>query len=153
MNEQLQLRSQQLDHANAFQEAVLSGLRAAVAVVDRDLRVRSWEEKVEDLWGLREDEVVGKSIFDLDIGLPMDELRPAIRACLRGETDVPEVEVAATNRRGKAIRCSVICTPLRQESRVEGVILLMELVAPPRAGNSPEPIRDEPKPRPRRRKR
>jgi two-component system CheB/CheR fusion protein len=153
INEQLQQRTQQLDGANAFQEAIVTGIRAAVAVVDRDFRVHSWEAKMEDLWGLRAAEVEGKSLFALDIGLPLEELRPSIRACLRGDAAVPELQLEATNRRGREIRCLVTCTPLRQEDRVEGVILLMERMDEPDAAARPEPARDERKRTRRSRKR
>jgi two-component system CheB/CheR fusion protein len=137
INEQLQVRTQQINQANAFQDAVLRGIRAAVAVVDRDFCVRTWAARMEDLWGLRAEEVEGQSLFGLDIGLPVESLRPAIQACLRGEGDVPDLELAATNRRGRAIRCTVTCTPLRQDDRIEGVILLMEPVAPPAPEQDP----------------
>jgi two-component system CheB/CheR fusion protein len=156
INEQLQLRTQQLNDANVFQEAILSGMRVAVAVLDRDFNVRRWETKMEDLWGLRAEEVEGRSLFGLDIGLPVEQLRPAIRACLRGESEVPELDLAATSRRGKAIRCTVGCTPLRRDGRIEGVILLMERVDHPEAGPAGDPpggARGSSKPGRRRRKR
>jgi two-component system CheB/CheR fusion protein len=134
INEQLQLRTQQIDQASALQEAILRGIRAAVAVVDREFRVNTWAAKMEDLWGLRAGEVEGRSLFGLDIGLPVEELRPAIQACLRGDAEVPELHLAATNRRGRPIRCTVTCTPLRRGDEVEGVILLMEPLDSSRAG-------------------
>jgi hypothetical protein len=43
-------------------------------VVDTDLRVEAWNERSDDLWGLRAKEVEGRAIGTLDLGLPVDEL-------------------------------------------------------------------------------
>ena len=59
-------------------------------MLDRNYNVLVWNRRAEDLWGLRADEVKGKSFLNLDIGLPAGELRPIIRACLCGETDHKE---------------------------------------------------------------
>ena len=96
-----------------------------MVVVDHDLDIQVWNHRAEDLWGLRSDEVKGKSLLNLDIGLPLDKLRQIIRGCLSGESHV--VKLNATNRRGKSIECNVACTPLvGANSDIHGVILLME---------------------------
>jgi len=64
---------------------------------------------------------------NLDIGLPTDQLRSAIRTAFNGNGDVGEVVLAATNRRGKPIACKVTATPmLGVNKEVCGVILMME---------------------------
>jgi two-component system CheB/CheR fusion protein len=71
----------------------------------------------------------GKSLLNLDIGLPVAELRGVIRPCLSGEAELQEVVLNAINRRGKSIKCRVSCTPLRMGSdKREGVIIMMEEV-------------------------
>src|SRR5262249_38596219 len=98
-------------------------------VLDRDLLVLVWNQQSEDLWGLRAEEVRGKHFFNLDIGLPVERLRPAIRACLAGESAHQETTAPSTNRRGRAFECRVTCTPLQSRGgEVRGVILLMEEV-------------------------
>ena len=72
INDELRERTAELDDANAFLEAILTSLRAGVAVVDRDLQVQVWNQRAEDLWGLRRDEAVGQHFLNLDIGLPTD---------------------------------------------------------------------------------
>jgi two-component system CheB/CheR fusion protein len=126
INEQLQVRTQELRQNHAFQEAILRGIRAGVVVVDREFRVRTWEEKMQELWGLRGDEVQGEPLFALDIGLPVEALRPALEASLRGDAGLPPLEVDAVNRRGAPIRCAVTCTPLRQDGTITGVIVLVQ---------------------------
>ncbi|MGW4947633.1 hypothetical protein ACWEOZ_39285 [Actinoplanes sp. NPDC004185] len=52
INDPLRISTAQLDDANAFLETVLAGLRAGAVVVDHDLRIRVWNQRAEDLWGL-----------------------------------------------------------------------------------------------------
>jgi two-component system CheB/CheR fusion protein len=127
LNDELQKRSEELNQVNTFLQAILANLRNAVVVVDRDVQVRIWNHVAEDYWGLRGDEVLGKHFLNLDIGLPVQNLRPLIKNSLTGEVDGKEVTLEATNRRGRAIQCRVSCFPLVAKDRgVEGVILLMD---------------------------
>ncbi|HUQ26024.1 MAG TPA: CheR family methyltransferase [Burkholderiales bacterium] len=127
VNEELRDRTEELNQVNAFFESVLGSLRSAAVVVSEQMNVLMWNHGAQELWGLRADEVQGKSILNLDIGLPVAELRGAIRACLTGEATRNEVGVDAINRRGKKIRCRVTCTPLvSPKGKREGVIILMD---------------------------
>ena len=127
VNEELRQRTDEMNQLNAFLESVLTGLRAAAVVVNQNLNVLIWNRRAEDLWGLRADEAQGRSLLNLDIGLPVGELRNVIRPCLSGESDHQQVTLDAVNRRGKKIKCKVTCSPLITPSKKrEGAILLME---------------------------
>ncbi len=127
VNEEMRERTDELNQANAFLESILSGIRLGVMVVDQDLKIQEWNPKSEDLWGLRQVEVEGQNLLNLDIGLPVDQLKQPIRACLSGEQETRELVLPARNRRGKSISCHVSCTPLISETDgIRGVILLME---------------------------
>jgi two-component system CheB/CheR fusion protein len=128
INEESRERSDQVAELNAFLEGILTSLRGGVVVVDADLRIHKWNSRAEDMWGLRSDEVMQKNFLNLDIGLPVEQLKGAIRACLAGETDYLDLTVDATNRRGKAVRVKVTCTPLlaARGDAVRGVILVLE---------------------------
>jgi two-component system CheB/CheR fusion protein len=126
INEELRERSDALNHVNHFLESVMHGMRGAVMVVNQDLHVIAWNHRSEDLWGLRADEVRNKNVFSLDIGLPIEQLRNAIRACLNGEAAPHEMALTATNRRGRPVQCKVTCTPLMGASQVQGVIVMVD---------------------------
>ena len=135
VNDELRQSSEELNRANAFLQSILAGLRSGAVVVDRNLNILVWNHRAEDLWGLREAEVKGRSLLNLEIGLPVEKLRGAVRPCLSGEAEYQEVELDATNRRGKAIKCRITCTPLNlrphlqlQNKERHGVVLLMEEV-------------------------
>ncbi|HEY5939622.1 MAG TPA: CheR family methyltransferase, partial [Gemmatimonadales bacterium] len=130
MNQETQERGSQLGRLNAILESIFTSLRGAVIMLDRDLRVQKWNRRSEDLWGLRPDEAQSKNFLNLDIGLPVDQLKGPIRACLAStnEKEFMEVVLDATNRRGKPMRVKVTCTQLANPNGgdPQGVILLME---------------------------
>jgi len=127
MNDQLQKGSDELNLVNVYLESILSSLRSAVLVLDRNMQVKIWSPKAEELWGARASEARGQAFLDLDIGLPVRELREPLRRCL--EADAPTVRTVvldAVNRRGRPIQCEVQCMPLLNGDEVAGVILLID---------------------------
>ncbi len=127
LNDELRRRTDELNGVNAYTASILASLRSGVVVLDRDLRVRVWNRKAEDLWGLRADEVTEQPLLNLDVGLPVERLKAPLRACLEGQDEYQEVHLEAVNRRGRAIVCRVTCAPLTGRDReVSGAILLME---------------------------
>ena len=127
MNDEFQRRNTEIDRVNAFLNTILGSLDAAVVVVDPELRIEIWNEQATDLWGLRPDEVVGTSFLSLDSGLPVEEVEPLVRSCLTGDDETAEGVVGATNRRGRSIRCRVMCTRLHPGSGgLHGAVILMQ---------------------------
>ncbi|MBD3563046.1 PAS domain S-box protein, partial [Planktothrix sp. FACHB-1355] len=125
-NEELRLRTEELNRVNIFFDSVLISLRIGMVVLDNRLSVQLWNNGVEDLWGLRAEEAMGRFFFDLDIGLPVEKLRGSIRAAQPANPDEQELILDAVNRRGKNIRCRVICTSLIVGNQPQGIILLMD---------------------------
>jgi two-component system CheB/CheR fusion protein len=127
INEELRQRSDELNTVNAFLESILTSLRGGVAVVDKDFKILVWNDQANELWGLRADEVIGRHLLGLDIGLPVEKLKQPLRECLAGNRDYIELDLAATNRRGRSIRCRVTCSPLLgPQQQMRGVIVMME---------------------------
>jgi two-component system, chemotaxis family, CheB/CheR fusion protein len=127
LNDELRLRTQEFNEANDRLNSILSSLKAGIIVLNHQLEIVSWNSESEDLWGLHSREVQDKSLFSLDIGLPVEQLQDVIRQCLSGEGDRLEVTLDATNRRGRGIQCRITCNPLLDlDKRIQGVILLME---------------------------
>ncbi len=129
-NEELRARGGEVDRVNAFLETILTSMGVVVMVVDRSLRVQIWNDQAQELWGLRSAEVVGQSLLDLDIGLPVERLRAPIQACLDSKRDngaPSSIEFDATNRRGKPVHCLIRCMPLASaDGDGDGVVVLME---------------------------
>ncbi|MBD0320236.1 MAG: PAS domain S-box protein, partial [Gemmatimonadetes bacterium] len=127
INEEIQRRTGELNDVNTYMTAILTSLRAAVVVLDRDSAIRIWSRKAEELWGLRGEEVEGQAFQNLDIGIPVERLKPAIRAVIDGRSEYEEQVLDAVNRRGRTIRCQVSCTPFAGADRqIRGAVLVMQ---------------------------
>jgi two-component system CheB/CheR fusion protein len=124
VNEELRLRSLDLNRSNSFLESILESLSDGVIVLDPDQQILSWNHQSEDLWGLRADEAVGKHLFNLDIGLPVESLRAPLRSCL-ATMKSQEADVPAVSRRGRNIVCRTTFSPLfGPMGEARGVIIL-----------------------------
>jgi two-component system CheB/CheR fusion protein len=139
VNEELRRRGEELKRVNTFLEAILGSLRGGVAVVDLDFLILVWNQNAENLWGLRADEVRGRNLLNLDIGLPVERLKSSLRSCLSGEAAYQELALEATNRRGKSILCRVTCTPMTDGDGISGVIVVMDDEAAATGGDEAEP--------------
>jgi two-component system, chemotaxis family, CheB/CheR fusion protein len=130
MNDELRLRSDELNEVNVFFSSVLRSIASCIVVVDADLHVHVWNAQAEDLWGLRADEVIGDHLLSLDIGLPLHDLREPLRRCLSGESVRELLTLTATNRRGKAVECTVEMLPLALGADPQGVVVLIDAREP-----------------------
>ena len=130
INTELQKRSVQLDDLNVFLQQIMATVHVGVAVLDKDLKVQLWNKRAEDLWGIRSDEAVDQPLLGLDIGLPMAEITAPIRRSLVDADGHQQIEVQATNRRGRRFMLRMQATAMRDVNGARGVILLMEAVDP-----------------------
>ncbi|HEY6591412.1 MAG TPA: PAS domain-containing protein [Actinomycetota bacterium] len=97
-----------------------------MAVLDPELRVLVWNHGFEELWGVREAEVQGQPFLDLDIGLPVDQVQPALQVAMSDGNGSQSTVLQATNRRGKTVTCRVTCSPLvGSDKTVRGVIVVV----------------------------
>jgi len=125
-NDQLRERTSQVDELNAFMSSVFAGLRAGVVVVNSDLLVQVWNDQAAEQWGVRQDEAAGRHLLSLDIGLPLEQVRPLVRSLLSGDQQEATGVIPAVNRRGRPVVVHVTGTPLRYGETVRGAILVMQ---------------------------
>jgi len=98
VNEELRQRTDEMNRLNAFLESVLAGLSSGAVVVNANFDVMMWNHKAEDMWGLRADEAQGKSLFSLDIGLPVEsgyDLIRRVRSLPSEARNIPAVALTA----------------------------------------------------------
>jgi len=125
-NDELRERTREVGELNAFMTSVFAGLRAGVVVVDSELLVQVWNDQAEELWGVRHDEAAGQHLLSLDIGLPLEQVRPLVRSLLNGDEQEATGVMPAVNRRGRPVVVRITASPLRYGEQVTGVILVME---------------------------
>ena len=136
INNELRDRSNEVGQLNHFLESILGSLQSAVIVLNREMQVQAWNRQAEDLWGLRNSEVVGQHFLNLDIGFPVETLRAAIRACVTGNPTQQHLERRAVNRRGRPVMVDVDVRSLSADHSFAGVLILMDATPVLEGGDS-----------------
>ncbi|WP_326950439.1 PAS domain S-box protein [Amycolatopsis sp. NBC_01307] len=127
INDALRDRGVELDDLNDFLESVLTSIQAGIVVIDTEMRIKAWNRGAEELWGVRREEAEGTHLLNLDIGLPLAELRPVVRDALADAESQAELTLDAINRRGRAVVVRLMCSALRgADGRSHGALLMME---------------------------
>ncbi|WP_163509761.1 CheR family methyltransferase [Fodinicola acaciae] len=127
INDALRERSEELDNTSDFLDSILTSFRASLVVVDAEMRVLVWNRGAEDLWGVRREEAEGEHLLNLDIGLPLAELRTPIRHAIADGSTPQRLVVTAVTRRGRETRVVVTAGALRTaKGAVKGAMLVME---------------------------
>lgn len=130
INDALRERSLELDETTTFLDSLISSVRLGMAVVDRQTRVMVWNRGCEELWGLRADEVIGKPLASLDVGLPVEDVKPLLGRVFVDADVLDEATVGAVTRRGREAQVRVQCSAFRAgDGAVNGALLLMEVLS------------------------
>ncbi|CAM3957855.1 CheR family methyltransferase [Kibdelosporangium persicum] len=128
INDTLRERSAELNDVNDFLESIMTSVRYGVIVVDQEMRILVWNRGAEDLWGLRRDEASSEHLLNLDIGLPVADLRTSVRNAMSDASFEEVLLLDAVNRRGRKTKVRVIVSALHgpNGANTEGAILTME---------------------------
>jgi two-component system, chemotaxis family, CheB/CheR fusion protein len=127
-NEALREGQDEINRLNSFMVSVLGSMTSGVVVVSEDLQILAWNSTAEDLWGVRSDEAVGEHLLNLDIGLPVGELRRPLRHQIHGGAPAPErLELEAVNRRGRRLMVRLTVSRLASDSELPtGAVIIMD---------------------------
>jgi two-component system, chemotaxis family, CheB/CheR fusion protein len=130
INDALRDRQDEVERLNRFTTAVLGSMHSGVVVVDGDMQILAWNGRAEDLWGIRTDEAVGEHLMNLDIGLPVEQLRQPIRSQLANtDTEPAELVLDAVNRRGRHLQVRVTLTLIQDHgASAPAAMLVMDAV-------------------------
>jgi two-component system CheB/CheR fusion protein len=126
-NNELHLLTDEVNETNVFLGAIMTSIKYGVIVLDGDYRIQLWTAASEELWGLRSDEVTGKELTALDIGLPVQRIKDSILHFTSENKQETEFEIDAHNRKGKPVTCSVRLSKLTPGSEeTDGYIILID---------------------------
>jgi two-component system, NtrC family, sensor kinase len=123
---QLHLKASELDRMREFSENILESLNDGLAVLDRDDRVVRWNRRLEELYGVRHEDAVGRRLDEILEPAFFDVLRSARQESPEGAAlyRVPALTRHAPPRR---VLVNVATTPLRDsDGAIAGTIVIVE---------------------------
>jgi len=123
---QLRVKADELDRMREFSENILESLNDGLAVVNRDDVVVRWNRRLEELYGLRHEESVGRRLHEImDDGF-FEVLRGARRDSPDGAA-VYRVPLKTRHESARRVLVNVATTPLRDsDGAIAGTILIIE---------------------------
>lgn len=139
LGDELRARTAELVAADDLLESMLVGRRNGLVVIDRGLRISVWNDRSAELWGLRPQDASNRHFLNLDVGLPVEELRDPIMAVLAGYSDGERADLDAVSRRGRDFRCRVSVVPLSgRDGQIRGAIIVTEELSSVEGAAGPE---------------
>jgi two-component system CheB/CheR fusion protein len=109
-------------------EAIVDNAASAYIAIDTNGIVVFLNSQARRMLEVGE-EAVDRKLIELDTGLPVQQLEPAVRSVIAGG-EVVDIRVNAVERRGRPIRCRVRVSPLLYEDRAShGAVLFVEEIA------------------------
>lgn len=126
-NNEFRGASAELDQMNQFLKSILSSVRLGVVALDIAGKIKLWNARSEDMWGIRSDEAVGQYLISLDIGLPVIDVSKEIESFTGRKGKYEEHIIDAVNRKGQSIRVKVMITSgITIDGSDKGVVLIIE---------------------------
>ncbi len=123
---QLRVKADELQRLREFSENILESLNDGLAVVNRDNRVVRWNRRLEELYGLRHEETVGRPLDEIFEAGFLDVLRGARRESPEGAAFY-RVPLVTRHDRARRVLVNVATTPLRDsEGAIAGTIVIVE---------------------------
>ena len=123
---QLTVKADELERMREFSENILESLNDGLAVLDRDDRVVRWNRRLEELYGVRHEEAVGRRLEQiLDAGF-FEILRSGRRESPDGAA-LYRVPLSSRHSPARRLLVNVATTPLRDMAgAIAGTIVVVE---------------------------
>ena len=121
----LQEAGERYRRLHQFNSRVLQSANLGIYTLDEQLRISSWNRKMEEFSGVEESEALGRSLFSLFPMLEKEGFAERLRTVLR--TGKPEqLRLQHRNMRGEQRYQKRRLAPLIEDGRAAGVVVLVE---------------------------
>lgn len=123
---QLRMKAEELDRMREFSENILESLNDGLVVLNREDRVVRWNRRLEELYGVRHEQAVGRRIDDIFDDSFFDTLRAARSESPDGAA-VYRVPLMTRQDPARRVLINLATTPLRDsDGAIAGTIVVIE---------------------------
>jgi PAS domain S-box-containing protein len=107
--------------------SVMESLREGLIALDRDGRIVAWNRAMEQWCGVPGDELVGRTLFDVNPNFKNEAVAEPLRQLLRGDIDEFKLDgVAHETLRGEHVAWNIRGGLIRHGAQAAGAVLLIE---------------------------
>ncbi|CAN5736587.1 hypothetical protein BH24ACI5_BH24ACI5_08650 [soil metagenome] len=123
---QLRMKAEELDRMRAFSENILESLNDGLVVLNREDRVVRWNRRLEELYGVRHEEAVGRRIDEIFDEAFYDTMRTARRESPDGAA-LYRVPLMTRHHPARRVLINLATTPLRDsDGAIGGSLVVIE---------------------------
>ncbi len=123
---QLRMKADELERMREFSENILESLNDGLVVVNPDERIIRWNRRLEELYGVRHEDAVGKRLDAVFSSSFFEVMRSARRESLEGGAFY-RVPLTTRHESPRRLLVNVATTPLREsDGSVTGTIVILE---------------------------
>ncbi len=123
---QLRVKAEEVDRMREFSENILESLNDGLAVVNRDHRIVRWNRRLEELYGRRHEQAVGRRLGEVFDAAFLEALGSATSEAAEGAAFY-RVPLATRHDPARRLLVNVATTPLRDsDGAVAGTIIIIE---------------------------
>jgi PAS domain S-box-containing protein len=123
---QLHNKADELERMREFSENILESLNDGLAVVKRDDRIVRWNRRLEELYGIRHEDAVGRGLHDIFEPGFLEVLRSARRESPEGAAFY-RIPLTTRHEQNRRLLVNLATTPLRDsDGAIAGTIVIIE---------------------------
>jgi len=124
--QQLRMKADELQRLRDFSENILESLNDGLIVVNRENRVVRWNRRLEELYGTRHEDAVGRQLHDVFDPTVNELLASASRESAEGAAFY-RIPLARRREGGRRLLVNLATTPLRDaDGAIAGTIIVIE---------------------------
>ncbi|WP_291315544.1 ATP-binding protein [Desulfuromonas sp.] len=117
--------SERYQKLHQFNGSILQSANLGIYTVDNEMRVTSWNRRIEDMSGMAESEVLGHSLFRIFPGLEGEGFADRVHKVF--DTGMPEkFRLAHRDHRGEMRFQKRRLAPLKEDGKTVGVVVIVE---------------------------
>jgi PAS domain S-box-containing protein len=123
---QLRGKADELQRMREFSENILESLNDGLAVVNRDDRIVRWNRRLEELYGIRHEDAVGRRLDEVLTAGFLEVLRGTRSESIEGGASY-RVPLTTRHEPPRRLLVNVAATPLREsDGTIAGTIVIIE---------------------------
>jgi len=123
---QLRSKNEELLSLKEYNESIVSSMGESLLVIDNSWRVKTWNTRAEEQFGIKAEEALGKELLELFPNWAEEGFMEKIEESLKNGVSSELEEVRTTLPNGDSAILRVKFSPLWEDGGIRGVVILLD---------------------------